>query len=570
MPAVYVDYNGVDFIVTCKEFAKRKGQDIPDREIRDGFYQCPVSIANARYFFDNINGRGEQSKKAKAIIKKILESHEGEVIQRFPAEHKFKSKPRPYQRDALNAAYNHPSYALFMEMRTGKSFVDINLAARYFIEGRINAYLIVTFPGAIKSTWGIQLEEHMPLPYDLHYVEGGKAHKTTQFMNDETHRLKIMVVGIESMQLGGGPALVAEFVNRFKVKMTIDESTCIKNPKALTRGKLKKPTRVKHCWNLGGLSEFRMIMTGTPITQGMEDLYSQFRFLDWQIIGHKSFFTFKNKYCIVGGFDNKQILGYADESLLLDRVAPYVFQITTEDAIGIPETIYNTITVEPSADQSRLLKELGDPFDMSTTLDDKTLTIDAILTRLIRYQQIVGGHFPYDDLIGTGVHVLDKNPKLDAMMDVIETIPKHKRIIVWARFLPEIKQICDALAKQGYSFATFEAGLSDEERVQRQKDFMSKKGPRFWVATQKASARGVELASASVHIYFSNTFSYDERKQSEMRTMSSHQTEKSILYLDIAMKHKIDKKIIDCLRRKKSIADFVTEELQLRSTNNDT
>ncbi len=566
MTVATIKTNGVDFYIKCQQFDNERAKAVPERKWNNEtrMWFAPASLVAAQYI-NTAYTIDEIEPCAREHISMILARETVDAIMPFPVDHSFKNQPRPYQSDALTKAYGMREFGLFMEMRTGKSFVDINLAAAYFAGGQIDAYLIVMFPGAIKTTWKLQLEEHMPVPYELLVVTAGQDKKAQQFVDMETDKLKIMVIGIESVS--NTTATAAETMKRFvknhKVKFTVDESTCIKNPKAITNKKTKKITRVKLCWDLAGLSEYRMIMTGTPVTQGVEDLYSQFRFLNWTILGYKSYFAYRNAHCIMGGFENKKITGYTNVNKVINAITPYIYQISTEDAIGIPDEVVETVIVEPSKEQDRILKELGDPYDMTATLGDEVLEVETILERMIRYQQVVGGHFPFIDGAGAASIVpLKQNPKMDALVGIIETLPRGDRAIIWARFVPEIKAIAAMLESRGESYVTYRGGMSEDEREHAQRVFMEDDGPRFWVASQQASARGIELASASVHIFYSNSFSYDDRKQASMRTSSSHQKAKSILYIDIQMNHKIDKQIIEALQYKQSISEYVIGEIK--------
>lgn len=562
MPIATVGFKDGYFTLETKVFDLVRSRGFPSRIPLPGLEQWKIesTLENARYINENYTD-SEVSQQAHDEVVRLISKEITGANRKFPLDFLFKNEPRPYQWDALDKAFGRKEFALFMEMRTGKSFVDINLAAQYYLEGTINAWLIVLFPGAIKATWKIQLKEHCPVPYECMLLQSGKVHRTSEFINRSINKLKILVVGIESLSNGAGPRLITDFVALHRTKFTIDESTCIKNPKALT--KAKKKTRTRLCWDLGALCEYRMILTGTPTTQGIEDLYSQFRFLNWQIIGHKSYFTFSSKYCVMGGFERRSVIGYKGVDKLLSRLSPFTYIISTEDAIGIPEEVFTPIYVQQSVVQTRLLKELGDPYDMSTTYEDKELEVETVLERMMRYQQIVGGHFPYkcrSDGGGYDIKALDENPKMDALKGFIATIPKDQKVIIWARFVPELTDIINMLEEEGESHILYR-GLSDAMREMAQEFFMKDDGPRFWVASQQESARGVELASASIHIFYSNSFDYSDRKQAEMRTNSSHQKSKSITYVDIVMDHKIDKQINKALTYKKSIADYVKEQL---------
>jgi len=560
MSVATVKYGGGDFLIQCQIFDNERVKAFPDRKFNSNtkIWHAPFNAPNAQYIRDNYKFPEEINEEALEMVNQALAEIEVSKTLRFPEDHPFLNPPRPYQMDALNKSYGMREFGYFMEMRTGKTFVDINIAAAYYLKGEINAYLIVLFPGAIKSTWKIQLEEHCPVLYEVHLLQAGQKKQTQAFIDKDTDALKVMVVGIESLSNGAGGDLITDFVQKHKTKFTIDESTCIKNPKQQV-SKSKKRTRVKLCWDVGGLAEYRTIMTGTPTTQGVEDLYSQFRFLNWQILGYKSYFTFKNAHCIAGGFQGKKIIGYRDVDKVIRKINPYVYQISTKDAIGIPEEVWEPIYVEQSLVQKRLLKELGDPYDMSTSMGDEELEVETILERMTRYQQIVGGHFPFKEEEGYDTMPIEgPNPKMDALLGFIETIPKDQKVIIWARFVPELEAIAKALPDS----ILYKGGMSDDEREWAQREFMQDNGPRFWVASQQASARGVELAAASVHIFYSNSFSYDDRKQATMRTNSSKQKSKSILYVDIIMNHKIDKQIVDALRYKQDIAEYVISEIK--------
>lgn len=565
MTVATIKSNGIDFYIKCQQFDNERAKAVPSRkwDAETRLWFAPVCLESAQYI-NTAYTIDEIEPCAREHLSMALAIDSACKTMPFPVDFPYKNPPRPYQLDGLNRSYGMHEFGLFMEMRTGKSYVDINLAAAYFLNRQITGYLIVMFPGAIKTTWKLQLEEHMPVPYELLVVSSGQDKKAEAFNALETDKLKVMVVGIESISNTTASAATAMkvFVKNHKVKFTIDESTCIKNPKAITNKKSKKITRVKLCWDLAGSCEYRMIMTGTPVTQGVEDLYSQFRFLNWTILGYKSYFTYRNAHCIMGGFENKKITGYTNVNKVIAAVTPYIYQISTKDAIGIPDEVVETVIVEPSKEQGRLLKELGDPYDMIATLGDEVLEVETILERMVRYQQIVGGHFPHKTEDGYEVIQLKDNPKMNALEGIIDTLGKGERAIIWARFVPEILAIADMLERRSQSYVTYRGGMTDDERERAQRSFMEEGGPRFWVASQQASARGVELAAASVHIFYSNSFSYDDRKQASMRTSSSHQKAKSILYVDIQMNHKIDKQIINALQYKQSIADYVISEIK--------
>jgi SNF2 family DNA or RNA helicase len=478
----------------------------------------------------------------------------------FPPTHQYKMPPRPYQLEAINKAFHKQSFALFMQMRTGKTYVAINLAAARYSTGSINAMLVIC-PTSAKPVWEMEMEKHCPIEYNIHLVQAGKKKPTEGFLLDK-EGFRAMVVGVEALSAGAAYSYALEFCKSNKVMVVCDESITIKEAKS---------ARTKRAWELADTCDYHLILNGTPVTQGVEDLWSQYRFLDWSIIQEKSFYNFKHKYCILGGFDAKKIIGYQNLPELMNKIAPSTFLITTEEAIGIPDLVYQTAHVDPSPAQKKALTTLGDPLcHMTASYGEYDLDIETVLERMIRYQQIVGGHFPYDIENSFGDHAVvafkGKNPKLEEMISIIKKLVNGEKVIVWARFSPELDLIIKRLSEEfgDNSCTWYRGGMTDTERRASLERFSDDSNCRFFVANQVSGGRAIDLASASVHIYYSNSFSLDDRLQSEMRTNSSLQNAKSILIVDLIMNHGIDKAIVKALRDKKEVADCVQGMLKDR------
>ena len=540
----------------CRFFDKPRAKGAPqckwDKKA-DAFI-LPVTKDNVRYIADTY-----EDYETSAGVKTLIEVHKNKakIVGQFPAWFKFKMPPRPYQMDAMNKAWPYEDFALFMQMRTGKTFVTINLTAAKAMDGQINALLVIC-PTSAKPVWDMEMEKHCPIDHDVHLVQSGGKKKTQAFIDKEFNGLKTLVVGVEALSQGGAYDLCLAFVAKYKTMVVCDESTTIKTP-----GK----TRTDNSYDLADLGHARLILNGTPVTQGVQDLWSQYRFLDWLIIKQKSYRNYMHRYCVMGGFEGRAVIGYTNLKELLDRIGPQTYQISTKEAIGLPDRVNETLIVEPSPAQKKALVDLGDPL-MTTVHEGDLLDVETVLERMIRYQQIVGGHFPFDKDDGDhGIKAFTgKNPKMDEMMALIENLPEDEKVIIWARFKPEIDLIAQLLTK-AYGLDSnvwYRGGMSDDERKHALLEFEHNSKCRFFVANQMTGGRAIDLASASVHIYYSNTFSLDDRLQSEMRTNSSKQEAKSILYIDIVMNHDIDKGIAGALANKKEVADFVEDELKAR------
>lgn len=551
---VAVDFDKNEFTVQCPVFDNERVKAAPERrwDKNSKKWRLPATRSNAQYLAQNYADM-EKSDKARAMIKQLKQNTVPDI--KFPSWFRFKNKPMKHQNDALDQFYGLKAAAAFMEMRTGKSYVAINLGSVRAMEGEINAFVVVV-DAAYKVVWEDEFKEHCPIEYNLLIAESGKYDKIDRFTRDtDTPGLKVLVTAVEGYSQGNLFKHVEKFMLAHNCMMTVDESTSIKNP-----GKI----RSKRVCDLGGLAEYRLILTGTPITQGIEDLFGQFKFLDWKIIGMKSQFAFNNRYCVMGGFEGRNIVGYRNVVELMENIKPFVYQITADEVYDPLEKIREKAHVEPTKEQKRMFDELGDPFQMSTIQGDNLLEVETVLERMTRYQQIASGLFPYWDELDQCYKVepiRGKNPKIEAMLDVISKMRPETKVIVWATFQPEIRFISEALASQYGADSVCEYhGQNVEVRGEEYQRFKTSPEARFFV-TNKSGSKSLELSAASAHVFVSRSFSYETNKQAEARTNSGKQVSKGILYFDIVMNHKIDKMIHAAYARKQSMADYVREQM---------
>ena len=113
----------------------------------------------------------------------------------------------------------------------------------------------------------------------------------------------------------------------------------------------------------------------------------------------------------------------------------------------------------------------------------------------------------------------------------------------------------------GLCVAHYSAGSSTNERKQMIEDFQDPQSScRFFLSNPTMGGIGLTLTAASYVVYFSNSFSLEDRLQSEDRAHRKGQT-KSVTYVDIMMDHQIDRDIVTAIRNKKSVADYVESSI---------
>ena len=551
-----VRWQADQFIVTTEFWDNQRAKDMPKRVWDKGIkaWRAPPTKPNAMYLlgtFELDEFTPEAQLKAEALLPR-------DKREPFPTDYEFKLPAMEHQMQGLNDAWDSEAHALFFDMRLGKTFTALNLAFARYQHGQIERLLVVC-PTPIKQVWYNEIDKFVPtdLPIDVHILQSGGAKQIESWMrgHDNAH-LQILVIGVEALSQGGAYAVARQFcIGGVPTMMVIDESSRIKNFKS---------ARTEKCILLGGRCEYRLILTGTPVTQGIHDLFSQFEFLHNDIIGQKSFYTFRNRYMIMGGFEGRQIMGYRNAKELMQLVEPYSTVVKTKDVYDLVEVPPQIRTIKPTPEQKKHFIELKHL--MRTELEDGTeLEAKTMLERMTRFQQINGGNFPYpngEDNKGKTIwdtKPMKSNPKLTELESMLDELG-DSQVIIWARFIPEILAIEAMLHKNCKTCVTFYGATTHEDREINRVEFQ-RHNTQFFIGNQATGGMGIELSEADVMVSYSNTFSYEDKRQSGARSDKIGK-ETACLKIDLVLDTPIDRAIMLAQEKKGGMARYVDDHLQ--------
>ena len=326
--------------------------------------------------------------------------------------------------------------------------------------------------------------------------------------------------------------------------MIVDESQDIKNSNSL---------RTKAAMKFGSLCRYRMILTGTPIAKNLVDAFSQFKFLDDRIFGHKYVTTFRSRYCVLhhNGF-GLEIVGHKNVEEFYKKIEPHSFRITAGEALDLPPRVYIKQPFILSDEQLKLMKSLRLTFSAEYKSGKRIDVLNAagLVTRL---QQISCG-FIVDE--SGGKHRLP-NPRLEALKNVLEQ--RQGKAIIWCRFNEDIKIVSEALGNEAVQYY---GGTSEKDRALNKAAFFDKNSSvRYFVASPESAGIGLDGFQfiCSTNIYYSNSFNSLARWHSEGRTDRDGAKESST-YIDLIAKSSPDLGILANLRDKKSISDLALDE----------
>jgi SNF2 family DNA or RNA helicase len=430
-----------------------------------------------------------------------------------------------------------------MEMGTGKTLAAIAVAGKRYLNGEVNKLLVIA-PLSILHVWKQEFEQHADFPNNvvaLNDTQMAKKKSKVEGCN-KPNALNVLVVSYESAWR------MEEELLAWKPEMIIlDESQRIKN---------KKAKRSEFVHDLGDETKFKLILTGTPVTQSPVDLYSQYRFLNKNIFG-TNFYTFRNMYCKMGGFEHKQIVGFKNLEDLIEKAHSIAYRVTKEEALDLPDFTDEVMYFDLKA-SLKAYKEMDK--EMKVTLESGKCTAPILLAQMTRLSQITGGFLPITDKNGKETMQPIGTEKLDLLKSIIEDFPRHKKLVIFCRFIPEINAICKMLEDMHISYNAITGDVPSSTRQLINDNFQKKDDPKVIILQIRVGGLGITLTAADTMIFFSNEFSYADYEQARARIHRAGQKNKCT-YIQIIAKNTIDEEIVSALQQKKNIADIIVDKI---------
>lgn len=429
--------------------------------------------------------------------------------------------------------------ALFMEMGTGKSLTAIALA--HFRQKRLRN--VVWFaPVSLKETVRHEILKHTDTPADQVVVFDHKTNIRTIPRDRAWY-----VVGTESMSRSARLKLTANSIIWSNSMVIVDESTYIKGHRS-----------ARTCWitDISQKARYRLILTGTPLTQGVVDLFAQMRFLSPKILGYASFYSFARNHLEYSDRFPGMIVAAHNVEWLAAKVQPYVYQVTKEECLDLPPKIYESCYFSMTWEQRVLYEQTKHEILLDIDYDRfESYTLFRLFTAL---QKIVSGYYTDED----GSIIALAHERTNMLLYAVEKIPENEKVIVWAKYIYDIKAIrasIDARFGDGSSVLFF-GGLKEKDRSDAVENWKRQDGPRFFVATPSCAGHGLTLNEACHAIFYNNGFKYSERVQAEDRCHRLGQDRK-VLYVDLCCSDSIDERIANSLARKENVVSSFKEQV---------
>lgn len=452
---------------------------------------------------------------------------------------------RPYRHQiaAYNIAITIPVAALLMEQGTGKTLTAIAAAGRRYLDGDIRKVLVVA-PASVVPVWQNEFKKYADFPFEIETLTGAVAAREAVLRSwrvpNQAGALMIAVTNYEAVWR------MEDALLAWGADMVIaDEMQRIKSPSA-------RQSKAMH--RIGAAVKYRLGLSGTPIVNKPLDVFSQYKFLAPNIFGN-SFYAFRARYAIMGGYGRHEVVGYKNMDELQEKLHSIAYRVTKAEALDLPEAVDQTLycDLEPAAKNiyrqlaRQAVAELG---------AGRQITAQIVLTKLLRLSQLTGGFVRTDD--GEVRHI--SSAKLALLRELLADLLEHqdRKVVIFARFVPELTAIRRILEVEGIKHSYIAGNVVMSDRGAEVERFQSDPACRVFLAQTRAAGLGITLTAADTAIFYSLDYSYADYDQARARIHRAGQNKKCT-YIHLVASGTVDEKVLAALAEKRDVAEQIVD-----------
>jgi hypothetical protein len=502
-------------------------------------------------------------------------------------------EPYPHQLEVYGASVDRECAALFLEQRVGKTLICVYTAAERHRRGDVTGTLVVLHPNGGQHEWAYNWPLDWPedIPHQVVPWRSSKmgdvdrrgvlsSHALNDLLKaDGTHR--VLAMNCEAILTKLGWAVVGKFLRSHRCLVVADESSFMKSPSSQRTRRMLAIGRHPN-------AVVRRVLDGTPAAEGSLDLWAPCAFLDWRLLGHQSYFTFRSRYAVMttgygpGGrqfntqaVDERGNKLYQNLDELQRKLARFSFRVRRADVSDAPPPEFSEVFFELTPRQRRVYDRLE--LEYEAEWQAGTFPVPLAITRYLRLQMISRNWLPSqrvgvpcpgcggrvegcDHCEGAGVVVQggtvervdeEANPALEAFVARATTVVGQA--VYWCRFRQDVSDVVEALSVAGAAVGRYDGSVLPADRQRAYDDFRAGKLDAIVCTTGSGISRGHDLSCASAVGYYSNSYVLRDRLQSQDRTESLRRRSPTEVF-DLIGVDTRDLPIIEALRAKQSVA----------------
>lgn len=350
----------------------------------------------------------------------------------------MKFKPHDYQKYATQFIKKNPIAALLLDMGLGKTIITLTAIHDLMFDSfEVQKVLIIAPLRVARDTWSAEIEKWEHLKNLTYSVSVGTVEERISALKQKAD---IYIINRENIQW-----LVEESGIPFDYQMiVIDELSSFKNHQT-KRFKALMKVRPKAKRIVG--------LTGTPSSNGLMDLYAEFRLLDMGERLGRFIGQFRNTYFQPDKRNGMIVYSYKPlpyaEDAIYEKISDITISMRAVDHLNMPELIMSEYCVEMSAEEKEKYMELKK--ELILELPDSEVTAANAASLSNKLSQMANGAIYDDEKNIISIH----DRKLDALEDIIEAA-NGKTILVAYWFKHDLERIKERLHRLHIPFSTMD------------------------------------------------------------------------------------------------------------------
>lgn len=479
-----------------------------------------------------------------SYLKDLSEEELEYIFNKLGPEWKnLKTKPYKHQLASLLAGLYNRNFLFFLEMGLGKTKLILDILT---LDKNWKKCLVLSPNISTIYTWAEEIDKHT----DMSYIElvGQKNERRSNLLQDKSQFVLLNYTGLLVMltdnvdgKWRANYSKIEEFKNLFDV-VIFDEIHLAKNHMSLT---------FKICKEISKNAIMRYGLTGTPINRDPLSLWPQFYLIDRgetlsPTLGLYRGAYFKAKPGWFGGMEYKFDKQYEDN--LNKRLTNKSIRYSEKEAIDLPEKVFIKVPIELTKEQ----KNYYDSLRMKELITD----YDGLKNTFIKIRQLSSGFLSFKDENGDPVEILFDNPKLDILIEVINSMPEDAKVVVFLDYIRSGDIVCERLKKEKIIYERLYGGTKDKPGAKD--NFVNNPKCKVFVANVKSGGVSLNLQVANYVIFYELPISSIDYTQAFKRVHRIGQS-KTVFIYSLVAKTTIEEKVEKYLKEGKDIFKALIE-----------
>ena len=440
----------------------------------------------------------------------------------------YKSLLRMYQQQGIQWLYDLKNMnlngILADDMGLGKTLQVLVFYEQYVSKEKPS---LIVCPSSLMYNWMSEIEK-FKIDVDAVCITG--IQDVRKDIIKENHELYITTYDYLRRDVELYMSMEFEYI-------VLDEAQFIKNPKTKNAQSVKS-LKSKH----------RLALTGTPIENGLSELWSIFDFLLPGYLYSLNYFTKNFEKPIQMGDDKRQ-------AQLQKLVSPFILRRTKKQVLkDLPDKVEKDLWLNLSPEEKQLylanLAQVNEQLQQQLELEKvDSILILAMMTRL--RQICCEPRMLYENYTG-------ESTKFKMCLDLIETLKENdKKVLLFSSFTSIFDSFIEEFNRRGIKYHMI-TGAVDKKKRKEEVDAFQRDDSNVFLISLKAGGTGLNLTKAQAVIHFDPWWNVSAQNQATDRAYRIGQT-KNVLVYQLLMKNTIEEKIYEMQKRKKAMSDLFVE-----------